>query len=61
MWIRFPTKEYHPEKLIKIPNLLTELLPEHGKLNEVIRILDVSGKGCIVYHDLKHEQLIVVM
>ena len=55
------TKEYHPEKLIKLPNLLTELLPEHGKLNEVIRILDVSGKGCIVYHDLKHEQLIVVM
>ena len=55
------TKEYHPEKLTKLPNLLTELLPEHGKLNEVIRILDVSGKGCIVYHDLKHEQLIVVM
>ena len=55
------TKEYHPEKLTKLPNLLTELLPEHGKLNEVIRILDVSGKGCMVYHDLKHEQLIVVM
>ena len=55
------TKEYHPEKLIKLPNLLTELLPEHGKLNEVIRILDVSGKGCIVYHDLKHEQLIVTI
>ena len=55
------TKEYHPEKLTKLPNLLPELLPEHGKLNEVIRILDVSGKGCMVYHDLKHEQLIVVM
>lgn len=55
------TKEYHPEKLTKLPNLLTELLPEHGKLNEVIRILDVSGKGCMVYHDLKHEQFIVTM
>ena len=55
------TKEYHPEKLTKLPNLLTELLPEHGKLNEVIRILDVSGKECIVYHDLKREQLIVAM
>ena len=55
------TKEYHPEKLIKLPNLLTELLPEHGKLNEVIRILDVSGKGCMVYHDLKHEQFIVTI
>ena len=55
------TKEYHPEKLSKLPNLLTELLPEHGKLNEVIRILDVSGKGCMVYHDLKHEQFIVTM
>ena len=55
------TKEYHPEKLTKLPNLLPELLPEHGKLNEVIRILDVSGKGCMVYHDLKHEQFIVTM
>lgn len=55
------TKEYHPEKLTKLPNLLTELLPEQGKLNEVIRILDVSGKGCMVYHDLKHEQFIVTM
>ena len=55
------TKEYHPEKLTKLPNLLTELLPEHGKLNGVIRILDVSGKGCMVYHDLKHEQFIVTM
>ena len=55
------TKEYHPEKLTKLPNLLTELLPEHRKLNEVIRILDVSGKGCMVYHDLKHEQFIVTM
>ena len=55
------TKEYHPEKLTKLPNLLTELLPEYGKLNEVIRILDVSGKGCMVYHDLKHEQFIVTM
>ena len=55
------TKEYHPEKLTKLPNLLPELLPEHGKLNEVIRILDVSVKGCMVYHDLKHEQFIVTM
>ena len=55
------TKEYHPEKLTKLPNLLPELLPEQGKLNEVIRILDVSGKGCMVYHDLKHEQFIVTM
>ena len=55
------TKEYHPEKLTKLPNLLTELFPGLGKLNEVVRILDVSGKGCTVYHDLKHEQLIVTM
>ena len=55
------TKEYHPEKLTRLPNLLTELFPELEKLNEVIRILDVSGKECTVYHDLKHEQLIVTM
>jgi hypothetical protein len=51
----------HPEKLTRLPNLLTELFPELEKLNEVIRILDVSGKECTVYHDLKHEQLIVTM
>ena len=55
------TKEYHPENLAKFPNLLTELFPELEKLNEVIRILDVSGGGCTVYHDLKHEQLIVTI
>ena len=55
------TKEYHPEKLTRLPNLLTELFPELEKLNEVIRILDVSGKECTVYHDLKYEQLIVTM
>lgn len=55
------TKEYHPEKLTKLPNLLTELFPELEKLHEVIRILDVSGKECTVYHDLKHERLLVTI
>ena len=55
------TKEYHPEKLEKIPNLLPDLFPELEKLNEVIHILDVSGRGCTVYHDLKHEKLIVTL
>ena len=55
------TKEYHPEKLTELPNLLTELFPELEKLNDVIRILDVRGKESTVYHDLKHEQLIVTI
>ena len=55
------TKEYHPEKMKELPNLLTDLFPEYEKLSEVIRILDVGGRGCRVYHDLKHEQIVVTI
>ena len=55
------TRAYHPECLIQLPNLLTELFPELEKLDPVIRIVDVSGTGSTVYHDLRHEELVVTV
>ncbi len=55
------TKVYHPEKLLKIPNLFREMLPDADGLESVVRICDVSGGRCTLYNDLGHEQLYVVM
>ena len=55
------TKAYHPEKLLKIPNLLTEMLPDAGGLESVVRICDVSCMDCRLYNDLRNEQLYVIM
>ena len=53
------TEEYHPERLMMLPNLLPELFPEFAGIESVVRILDVSGSGSSVYHDLSNERLIV--
>ena len=55
------TKAYHPENLTQLPNKLAELFPEFEKLDAVIRILEVSGRDSTVYHDLRHEKLIVTV
>ena len=55
------TEHYHPERLTLFPNLLRELFPEQVGLESVVRILDVSGRGSIVYHDLEYEKLIVTI
>jgi hypothetical protein len=55
------TKVYHPEKLLEVPNLFLEMLPDADDLQSVVRICDVSGGRCILYNDLSHEQLYVVM
>lgn len=54
------TKQYHPELLTQLPNLLPELFPELAGLEEVVRILDVAGSST-VYHDLRHEKLVVTV
>ena len=54
------TKQYHPELLTQFPNLLPELFPELAGLEEVVRILDVGGSST-VYHDLRHEKLVVTI
>ena len=53
------TKAYHPEYLQQFPNLLARELPEYARLESVIRICDVSGTDCSVYHDLAGEQLVI--
>ena len=55
------TKAYHPEKLLKIPNLLTEMFPDAVELESVVRICDVRCMDCRLYNDLRNEQLYVIM
>ncbi len=55
------TKTYCPEKLMKLPNLLAELLPDAAELENVVRICDVSGGGCSVYHDLGSGEMMVTL
>ena len=55
------TRQYHPEKLLQLDNLLGEWFPEFSDLNEIMRICDVSTRDCRVYHDLRHEELAVTI
>jgi hypothetical protein len=55
------TKRYHPEILAGLPDLLPEHFPEMSGLEGVVRIVDVSGCGCTLYHDLRTERLAVTM
>ncbi|MBQ6364386.1 MAG: phosphoenolpyruvate synthase [Lachnospiraceae bacterium] len=57
------TQQYHPEYLRQLPNLIGEILPEQNRsgLEQIVRIVDVSGRGCRVIHDLHREQLAVIL
>ena len=55
------TKQYHPEKLLEMPDLLVKLFPEMDKLEGVVRICDVGGTDCCLYNDLHHEKLVVTI
>ncbi len=55
------TKQYHPERLLQFPNLLEELCPDRKEMEPVVRICDVSDKGCMVYNDLTCGQLAVIL
>ena len=46
---------------MKLPNLLAELLPDAAELENVVRICDVSGGGCSVYHDLGSGEMMVTV
>jgi hypothetical protein len=48
---------------MELPNLLGEILPESGQkgLGQIVRVIDVSGRGCRVIHDLHREQLAVIL
>ncbi len=54
------TKAFHPEKLLEVPNLFRELLPDADGLESVVRICDVSEMNCRLYNDLRNEQLYLI-
>ena len=55
------TLAWHPEKLMRLPNILKDLFPGEEKLEEIVRVCDVSALGCRVLHDLKEERTAVAI
>ena len=55
------TLQYQPERLAALPNLLGELFPDLQGFEHIVRICDVSGRGCRVIHDLHQEKLVVTL
>ncbi len=55
------TLAWHPEKLIHLPNILADLFPEEKKMEEIVRICDVSALGCRVLHDLREEKVALIL
>ncbi len=55
------TREYHPERLMRFPNLLSEESPEMAALEDVVRICDVSEAKARVYHDMSQEKMMVTV
>ena len=55
------TLQYQPERLAGLPNLLGELFPDLQGFEHIVRICDVSGRGCRVIHDLHQEKLVVTL
>ncbi|MBP3877331.1 MAG: hypothetical protein J6E44_05170, partial [Lachnospiraceae bacterium] len=55
------TKGYHPEKLMRMPDLLGTMFPEAEEMRSVVRICDVSGGDCRVFYDLKKGELAVTV
>ena len=52
------TIRFQPEKLEGSPDLVTQF--EHGaELSGIVRVYDVSGRKCEVYHDMADERLLI--
>jgi len=55
------TVRFQPELLLQAPNILSDIIEatEENDLRDVIHLADVSGRTCELYHDLKHEHVLL--
>ena len=54
------TIHYAPDKLKERENLITGM-PGSDGLEEVIWLVDTTDSGCVLYHDLKEERLVLTL
>ena len=52
------TIHFRPELLTQAPNLITGI-PGGTELQDVVRLADVSGRNCELYHDLTQEHILL--
>ena len=52
------TRHFRPELLARVPNLIAEI-PGGAEYEEVVRLADVSGCDCELYHDLTEEHILL--
>lgn len=55
------TECFRPECLKDMDNILTEICPESGKLENIIGVYDVSGLESMLYHDMKAEKFVCTL
>ena len=52
------TLHFRPELLKEVPDILPETETGDG-MRDVIRLADVSGRNCELYHDLTEEHILL--
>ncbi len=52
------TLHFRPELLGRVPNIITEI-PGGAEYGDVVRLADVSGRKCELYHDLTNEHILL--
>ncbi len=52
------TLHYCPELLSKSANLISEF-PQGEKWKDIVSLVDVSGRNCVLYHDLNNEHVLL--
>ena len=54
------TPHFHPELLEKEENIISDI-SQGSKWRDVVRLVDVSRRNCILYHDLQKEHVLLCM
>ena len=54
------TVHFHPELLRKTENMISAI-PQGPKWQDVVRLTDVSGMNCMLYHDLTNERVLLCL
>ena len=55
------TRLYRPGLLKNLPNVLSELDDESRSLTDILKVYDMTGWACCLYHDMLHEHLVITL
>ena len=55
------TRHFHPEQLAQLPDRIGEFGDDGKKYAGIVHLYDVSDTGCMLYHDMTEEHLVVML